>query len=449
MTIPIGRLAVFRVAAPSSRAPCRRRAIAVPRGERARRARHRSRRALPPRRLQHVVDDLLLRAAPNRAGGRCRCAGARSQASPAGLDVAAVRCGPRRRRPSFIFASPGFEIELVVDDQDLVGRDGEEARERADRASRHDSCTSSASRGADRPPCRRRRANRDSAPASTRQASSASASANQKPALCRVVAYSRPGLPSPATKSDRVWPWLMHSSERKRPASAPRASLSVRVASVATTSSLSSFLASFLSRPSSFGRARLRRRRLRRAAAAAAAAGAPSAAACRFDDSASTMRTSARPPSRRPDRRLPRDTTVTPGGIFSADTWIEWPTSSSGQVHLDELRQDPSAGTMTSRSVITWLTMALLTFTAGDISPFTKCSGTFMWILRFSSTRWKSTCSDLVAERVHLHVAQQNLGGRRRRASSSGSTHGTLRCAAHGRSALWSSSIGVGFAVPP
>ena len=36
---------------------------------------------------------------------------------------------------------------------------------------------------------------------------------------------------------------------------------------------------------------------------------------------------------------LPRDTTVTPGGSFTADTWSACPTSSADQVHLDEAGQ--------------------------------------------------------------------------------------------------------------
>ena len=41
---------------------------------------------------------------------------------------------PRMPPPSFIFASPGREVELVVHDEDLVRRDPEETRQRRDDA---------------------------------------------------------------------------------------------------------------------------------------------------------------------------------------------------------------------------------------------------------------------------------------------------------------------------
>ena len=83
------------------------------------------------------------------------------------------------------------------------------------------------------------------------------------------------------------------------------------------------------------------------------------------------------------DRRLPRSTSTNSGRSFG--------------------RQ------VISSSFITWLTTPPWSFTPGEISALTKCSGTFMWIFLFVSTRWKSTCSDLRPERVHLVVAQQHL----------------------------------------
>ena len=76
---------------------------------------------------------------------------------------------------------------------------------------------------------------------------------------------------------------------------------------------------------------------------------------------------------------------------------------------------------------------AATTFTAGEISALTKCSGTFMWILRFSSTRWKSTCRISLRNGCICTSRSSTLRAPRRRASSSGSTRGTLRCAARGR----------------
>ncbi|MNI85674.1 hypothetical protein D3C73_1426910 [compost metagenome] len=45
-----------------------------------------------------------------------------------------------------------------------------------------------------------------------------------------------------------------------------------------------------------------------------------------------------------------------------------------------------------SSSVVTWLMMAPASFTAGEISALTKCSGTLVRRAWLASTRWKSTC---------------------------------------------------------
>ena len=45
-----------------------------------------------------------------------------------------------------------------------------------------------------------------------------------------------------------------------------------------------------------------------------------------------------------------------------------------------------------SSSFSTWFTTPPCSFTPGDTSAFTKCSGTFMWIFLSLDTRWKSTC---------------------------------------------------------
>ncbi len=101
-----------------------------------------------------------------------------------------------------------------------------------------------------------------------------------------------------------------------------------------------------------------------------------------------------------------------------------------------------------SSSVMTWLTIAPESFTAGETSPLTKCSGTFMWIFLFSSMRWKSTCrislrngcictsrsSTLVAAPSSFIVRIDAWNASVRNAWNS---------------ALWSSSIGVGGVVPP
>jgi hypothetical protein len=78
-----------------------------------------------------------------------------------------------------------------------------------------------------------------------------------------------------------------------------------------------------------------------------------------------------------------------------------------GEIDGDGLRQI-FRQTRDESSVTTWLAIAPDTFTAGEFSPLAKCSGTFMWILRFSSMRWKSTCR-ISFLNGYLHVAQQDL----------------------------------------
>ena len=86
-----------------------------------------------------------------------------------------------------------------------------------------------------------------------------------------------------------------------------------------------------------------------------------------------------------------------------------------------------------SSSVTTWLTIAPDTFTAGEFSPFAKCSGTFMWILRFSSMRWKSTCRISFLNGCICTSRSSTFVVVAVEASCSGSTRGTPRCAARGR----------------
>jgi len=50
---------------------------------------------------------------------------------------------------------------------------------------------------------------------------------------------------------------------------------------------------------------------------------------------------------------------------------------------------------LTSSSVRTRLITADDSFTAGEISALTKCSGTLTWILVSAEMRWKSTCSTM------------------------------------------------------
>ncbi len=94
-----------------------------------------------------------------------------------------------------------------------------------------------------------------------------------------------------------------------------------------------------------------------------------------------------------------------------------------------------------------WLMIAPPSLTAGETASFTKCSGTFMWILRRSSTRWKSTCriswrnGCICTSRSSTRcVAPSSLIDRIDAWNASDLSAWT--------SALWSSSIGVGSPAP-
>ena len=86
--------------------------------------------------------------------------------------------------------------------------------------------------------------------------------------------------------------------------------------------------------------------------------------------------------------------------------------------------------------------------TAGDTSAFTKCSGTFMWIFLFASTRWKSMCRTcwrygcICTSRSSTSCAAPPSFIVRIEAWKASFLSAWI-------SALWSSSIGVGAVVPP
>ena len=97
----------------------------------------------------------------------------------------------------------GQEIELVVDDQDFLRRDREEARQRGDRPARqvHVRHRASASAGRRRP--WRRGPGTSPSLRNVAPSFAASASTNQNPALWRVSAYSRSGIAEPGDETDR------------------------------------------------------------------------------------------------------------------------------------------------------------------------------------------------------------------------------------------------------
>src|SRR5688572_6479445 len=82
----------------------------------------------------------------------------------------------------------------------------------------------------------------------------------------------------------------------------------------------------------------------------------------------------------------------TPCGSLRSRAWIELPTASP--LRSTSMNSGRSSGRQVmSISFCTWLTTPPWSFTPGDFSALTKCSGTFMCSFLFFSTRWKSTCS--------------------------------------------------------
>ena len=158
------------------------------------------------RRLQHVVDHVLLRKL-----GVARMPDADAQPPEVGdcrvaRGCRAGRCGPAWPPPNFIFASPGLEVELVVHDEDLFRRDGEEARERRHRHGRRGSCRSRASRCAPRRTSRRRPANFDSAEKVEREASRRARRRTRTP-RCGACSRSRDPDCRDRRRGGWVWAW--------------------------------------------------------------------------------------------------------------------------------------------------------------------------------------------------------------------------------------------------
>src|SRR5258706_95882 len=81
----------------------------------------------------------------------------------------------------------------------------------------------------------------------------------------------------------------------------------------------------------------------------------------------------------------------TPFGSASSRACSDLPTARPSR--LTSTNSGRSAGKQTmSSSFRTWLTTPPCSFTPGDFSALTKCSGTFMWIFLSLETRWKSMC---------------------------------------------------------
>src|SRR5207302_1428038 len=107
----------------------------------------------------------------------------------------------------------------------------------------------------------------------------------------------------------------------------------------------------------------------------------------------------------------------TPPGSARLRTWIEWPTARLPR--STSMYSGRSSGRQTtSSSLSTWLTTPPCSFTPGDFSAFTKCSGTFMWIFLSLTTRWKSKIGRASCrERVYIPVGAGSLRRRHTRFS--------------------------------
>ena len=79
-------------------------------------------------------------------------------------------------------------------------------------------------------------------------------------------------------------------------------------------------------------------------------------------------------------------TATTPLGSGRSRTWIGLPTARpSRSTSMNAGRSSGKQLTLSSFS--TWFATPPCSFTPGDFSALTKCSGTFMWILRSLETR--------------------------------------------------------------
>src|SRR6185295_3616702 len=81
----------------------------------------------------------------------------------------------------------------------------------------------------------------------------------------------------------------------------------------------------------------------------------------------------------------------TPFGRVSSRTCSDLPTARLPRSTSMNSGRSPGRQAMSS-SFSTWLTTPPCSFTPGDFSALTKCSGTFMWIFLSLETRWKSMC---------------------------------------------------------
>ena len=265
----------------------------------------------------------------------------------------AVRCVPRRRRRTS--SSPRRRRRSSSSCTTRISS-GAIAKKRAsggDRPARTDSCTSTASEAQVAGAFATSPANLRLAARTTRRASARARRRTRSP-RCAACARTRgPGLPSPATRRMgamasrrdgevvKMCPSVDAAApQRKRPAGIARRALLPKAATVCAYFFLSSFLSFLLlvlllavllvaafASPAGAAPAPPRGGRC---GGLASRQRLPSASStCAFGTTAVATTGSS----------LPRVTTVTPAGSLSAETWIEWPTSSSDRSTVDELRQ--------------------------------------------------------------------------------------------------------------
>ncbi len=223
-------------------------------------------------RAKHVVDDVLLR---NRRIARMADADAQppEPGVPSCASISRKPLWPASPPPNLSFDLARQQIELVVNDERSRRRRSRRIASARQPSVLRGSCTWTASAAARR---RHARPARETCASLTNahQSRAASASANQKPALCRVASCSRPGLPRPTTKTDRCIHRLMAvegastppAQQKGPPSYTRRALVPIRREGYFFFSSLAG---SFFSAPFSAG-----------LASAAAPSGAAAAASC-------------------------------------------------------------------------------------------------------------------------------------------------------------------------
>ena len=338
---------------------------------------------------------------------------------------------PAMPPPNFSLRLARREVELVVDDEHLVGRDARRSAPAPPPRARTGSCRCRASAAAGRPT--RARPGRGTCASLDERRAQPRGERVGEPEARRCAGWRRArgrgcrgrrrdgsemrARWATARRDQRKGPPRLHAAGLRR-----RGAIGTGLLLLRLPCRRASFFSSPLRRLG-FARPASPPRPRPPSAAAAARLGLASST-CAFGTTAAATTGSS----------LPRATTVTPGGELQSPTRArDWPIVER-RTRSTSMNSGRSFGRQAmSSSFVTWLTIAPETLTAGETSLVDEVQRHLHVDLAVLVDALEVDVQDLVLERVHLDVAQQHLGRGCRRASSSGSTRGTPRCAARGR----------------